>query len=63
MIASLLWKEYREHRAVGLTLAVLAVGGLVIAAEFLAPTGWAQAVSTVFNSIRTVRSGLPLRAG
>jgi ABC-type transport system involved in multi-copper enzyme maturation permease subunit len=37
------WKEYREHRAVWLTLAVLAVGSLVIAAEFLAPEGWSRA--------------------
>ena len=39
MIATLAWKEYREHRPVCVALAVLAAVLIVIAAQFLPPAG------------------------
>jgi hypothetical protein len=39
MIATLLWKEYREHRAPWLMLAAVGVGGLLGLAALLAPQG------------------------
>jgi ABC-type transport system involved in multi-copper enzyme maturation permease subunit len=41
VIASLVWKEYREHRSVWLALALFAVATLVIVKEWLLPSGWA----------------------
>jgi hypothetical protein len=40
VIASLVWKEYREHRAIWLAMAVLAVGSLTIATQWQLPNGW-----------------------
>jgi ABC-type transport system involved in multi-copper enzyme maturation permease subunit len=39
VIASLFWKEYREHRSVWIAMALLAVVSLAVAAEGLMPQG------------------------
>jgi ABC-type transport system involved in multi-copper enzyme maturation permease subunit len=43
VIASLLWKEYREHRSVWIAMALLAVISLTAAAQLLLPQGWRAA--------------------
>jgi hypothetical protein len=40
VIASLVWKEYREHRAIWLAMSVLAIASLTIAKAWLMPQGW-----------------------
>jgi len=43
VIASLLWKEYREHRSVWIAMTLLAVVSLAVAIEALMPQGWRAA--------------------
>jgi hypothetical protein len=42
VIASLVWKEYREHRSIWIAMAVVTVASLVIATEWQLPQGWKQ---------------------
>jgi hypothetical protein len=39
MIRAMIWKEYREHRAIWLTLAVVSAGGLLGLTRLMAPGG------------------------
>jgi ABC-type transport system involved in multi-copper enzyme maturation permease subunit len=51
VIASLLWKEYREHRSVWIAMALLAVVSLAVATEALLPQGVKQAAEDNVTSV------------
>jgi len=63
VIASLFWKEYREHRSVWIAMTVLTVASLAIAKAALLPMGYQAASNTgegvvVVGLILTVMYGL-----
>jgi hypothetical protein len=51
VIASLVWKEYREHRSVWVALVLLTVVSLVVATPLLMPQGWAIATEDAAVSL------------
>ena len=60
MIASLVWKEYREHRSIWIAMAVMAVGTLTIATQWKLPNGWKAGDQ---DAVATVVAGAFVLAG
>jgi ABC-type transport system involved in multi-copper enzyme maturation permease subunit len=60
VIASLVWKEYREHRSIWIAMAVMAVGTLTIATQWKLPNGWKAGDQ---DAVATVVAGAFILAG
>ena len=60
MIASLVWKEYREHRSIWIAMAVMAVGTLTLATQWKLPNGWKAGDQ---DAVATVVAGAFVLAG
>jgi len=60
VIASLVWKEYREHRSIWIAMAVMAVGTLTLATQWKLPNGWKAGDQ---DAVATVVAGAFVLAG